>query len=194
MKTLTAFTAKTPKHLLLDAGVFAKNYDVSKTYAQNVEAGNIIGATQGGGTFNAVPTIRDISVDGVRGKVKGLRHVSCWDVNMTMKLLEASEESAKLALGAAEVDDADKPTGYKSVKGKSDIEDDDYIDNVAWIGCLSGATEPVIILVHNALGTSGLALTMADNAEGITSVTCDGHYTVDDLEHPPFEILYPTVS
>ena len=195
MRKFTGFTAKTPERLMLDAGVFFKNYDLSKTYAENKSAGNLVCATQGGGNFSAVPTVRKIKVDGLPDNTKGLAANDEWVATLALNMLESDAETAKLALGAAAVTDAAEAgvTGYKKVTGKGDFTDDDYLDNITWVGCLRGSDQPVIIVLYNALSEGGLQWQMQDKTETITACTLTANYApVDDTtDKPPFDILYP---
>ena len=194
MGLFSGFTADTPKHLQLDAGAFLRNYDVSKDTWATAKANKLIGATAGGGSFSAVPTIRKVEIDGVKGAAKGLQDIDEWTVTMTANVKEITAESLKLALGAAKSESATTPAGYTHVTGKNQIDDADYLDNLTWVGRLSGSNDPVIIVVKNALSTNGLTISFADKSEGLIPVTVTGHYTADDLETPPFDIYYPKVS
>ena len=49
-------------------------------------------------------------------------------------------------------------------------------------------------MIKNALATNGLTLTVADKAEGVIPVTLTGHYSLSDMETPPFEIYYPNIA
>ena len=195
-KNFSGFTKKTPERLLLDAGAFFKNFiyepkgEKNDTYDSAVEAGKLIGATQGGGEFSAAPSIRQIEVDGVKGRAKGLEVIDSWDVYLKATILETTSESIKAALSAATVDStSDKD--YDVITGNAAIELDDYVDNITWVGTLSGSDEPVIIQVYNAINTEGLKLTVQDKNEATIPMTFYGHYTFDDLDSPPFKILYP---
>lgn len=195
-KVFTGFTKETPEHLLLDAGAFFKNFvyvpggDNNDTYDSAVAAGKLLGATKGGGEFSAVPTIRQIEVDGVKGRAKGLETIDCWEVYLKATILEAKTDAIKSALCAANVDEV-SDTKYDVITGKSEIELSDYINNVTWIGKLSGSNEPVIIIVDNALNTDGLKLTVQDKSEATIPVTFYGHYDTDNLDEPPFKVFYP---
>ena len=101
MTVFSGFTANTPKHLQLDAGAFLKNYDVSQDTWATAKATKLIGATQGGGSFSAAPTVRAIEVDGVKGNAKGMEALDAWTVTLTANVKEITAESIKLALGAA---------------------------------------------------------------------------------------------
>lgn len=192
----SGFTENTAKKLLLDAGAFFKNFNISTdTFDTAVTAGKLLGATQGGGTFSAVPTIRPIEIDGVKGVAKGLEVVDTWTVIMTANIKEVGVESIKLALGAAvsaELVAPATPAGYTRITAKPDIQAGDYLDNLTWVGRLSGSDKPVIIIVKNALSTNGLSITMADKSEAVIPMTVTGHYAADTLDEVPFEIYYPT--
>lgn len=195
-KAFSGFTKETPERLLLDAGAFFKNFiyepggDKNDTFDAAVAAGKLIGATKGGGEFSAVPTVRQIEVDGVKGRAKGLETIDSWDVYLKATVLETTTDSIKVALSAATVD-TDTDTTYDVISGNGAIELSDYIDNVTWVGTLSGSDKPVIIQVFNALSTDGLKLTVQDKAEATIPMTFYGHYTFDDLDSPPFRIYYP---
>lgn len=195
-KAFSGFTKETPENLLLDAGAFFKNFTYepggqsNDTYEKAVEAGKLIGATQGGGEFSAVPAIRQIEVDGVKGKAKGLEVIDSWDVYLKATVLEATEESIKASLCASSID-TESDDKYDVIKGNAYIELDDYIDNITWVGRLSGKDEPVIIQVYNAINTDGLKITVQDKAEAKIPMTFYGHYDTSNLDEPPFSIYYP---
>ena len=182
MAQTTGYNADTSKHLLLDAGAFYLNYG---------ETGEkLLGATQGGGEFSAVASMRQIAIDGIKGRAKGLSVLESWEVTLTANMLEVTPENLKLALGIADVDtvtDVDNDV----ITGRNQVLDTDYIDNVAWIGRLSGSDKPVVIKVFNALSEQGLGITTADNAEGIIPLKFVGHFDPNSVDKPPFEIVYP---
>lgn len=194
MKTFSGFTEKTAENLLLDSGAFFKNYDIkTDTFESAVDAGKLIGATRDGGEFSAVPEIRQINVDGVKGRAKGLETLDSWDVYIKANVLEVNEDTTKYALVSAEVSDSEN-TDYKQIKAKNNIALADYIDNITWVGTLSGSDKPVIIQIYNALNTDGLKLTVKDKSEGVIAMTFYGHYSQADLDTPPFKIYYPKAN
>lgn len=191
MARFSGLTSSTPKNMLLDAGMFFKNYDTSATYS--TQMANCLGATEGGGSFSAVPTVRHIAVDGAVGNVKELEVIDEWVVTMTINLKEITAANLKLALGAAE--DGSTLTGYGSVIGKTEFAAADYLTNLTWVGRLAGeGTKPAIIMVKNALSMNGLSMTFADKDEATVAVTVTGHYSLSDLDTPPFEIFLPTIT
>lgn len=195
-KNYSGYTKKTPENLLLDAGAFFKNFtyvpggDANDTFDAAVAAGKLIGATKGGGEFSAVPNARQIEVDGVKGRAKGLETIDSWEVYLKATVLETTSGTIKDALCAASVDSA-TDTKYDVITGKPYIELEDYIENVTWVGKLSGSEEPVIIQVYNALSTEGLKFTVQDKNEATIPLTFYGHYSQDALDEPPFKVFYP---
>lgn len=195
MAVFSGFTADTAKHLQLDAGAFLKDYDPATDTWETAKTTKLIGATSGGGSFSAVPTMRRIEVDGVKGAAKGLQNVDEWVITITANVKEFTAEAIKLSLiGATGTPTAAQPTGYTKITASSELKLTDYINNITWVGRLSGSEKPVIIVVKNALSTNGLSLTMADKAEGMIPITFTGHYDPEKLEELPFEIYYPDVE
>lgn len=192
-KKYSGFTEKTPEKLLLDAGAFVKNYVVGESFEEIKAAGRIIGATQGGGEFSAKPNARQVQVDGVMGKAKGLELIDGWETYIKATIMEITPETLALSLGAADVVDF-RDGEYQRITARDNVEDTDYIENIAWIGNLSGSQKPVIIIVKNPLSIDGITLTPQDKNEAKLAITAYGHYAPDDLETPPFEILYPKVA
>lgn len=190
-KTYSGFTEATAENLLLDAGVFFVNYEIdTDTFETAVTGGKLLGATRGGGNFTATPTIRKIEVDGVKGAAKGLQVIDEWVVNITANVLEVTKEALSKALTASEVDTSTNEN-YDIIKAKNYIELTDYIDNITWVGKLSGTAEPVIIQVLNAINTQGLTLQTQDKNEAVIAMTFTGHYDAAELDNPPFAIYYP---
>lgn len=192
MKTYSGFTTDTAKSLVLDAGAFFKNFTVgTDTFESAKTAGKLIGATIGGGEFAAVPEIRQVEVDGVKGKAKGLEIVDSWDVHINATVLEIKESVLKDALCASDAADSTTATDYREITARNNIELTDYIDNITWVGTLSGSDNPVIIQIYNALDLAGLTLTTQDKNQSSVTMEYSGHYKQDDLDTPPFKIFYP---
>lgn len=191
MKKYSGFTTETAKSLLLNAGAYFKNYDVgTDDFDSAVTAGKLIGATKGGGEFSAVPEIRQIEVDGVAGRAKGLETIDSWDIYLKANVLEVKETTIQSGLAASSVDTSTN-TDYDIITASNNLEVSDYIDNITWVGTLSGSDKPVIIQIFNALNTEGLKFSTTDKAEATISLTFYAHYTQDDLDTPPFKIYYP---
>ena len=180
----TGLTSNTITNLQLNAGVLLTSY----TKGEDIDAADIIGATRGGGSFTAVPTVHQVAVDGAPTYVKGLERVDDWVVTLNTTMLEFSDEGIARALGAG-VSKTESGSGTtKDVTFKVDrtIKDAEYKD-IYWVGDLSNG-QNVVIKLKNALNISGFSLTVSDRGEGTYPLALIAHYTVDDLETAPFEI------
>jgi hypothetical protein len=196
---ISGVTSNTSKHLQLDAGAFLKNYDPTQDTWATAKATKLIGATAGGGSFAAVPTIRRIEVDGVKGATKGFEALDEWQVTMTANVKELTADLLKMALATGSYAGAKSPSSegsnnYNKITASNELADSDYLTNITWVGRLSGSSIPVIIVLKNALCTNGLTLTTQDKNEGVVALTLTGHYDPSNLDDPPFEIYYPILG
>lgn len=192
-------TSNTTKHLQLDAGAFLKNYDPTTDTWDTAKATKLIGATAGGGSFSAVPTIRRIEVDGIKGATKGFEALDEWVVTMTANVKEITVDALELALATGTHTATKSPSSvtsnnYNKITASNALADSNYLTNITWVGTLSGSSLPVIIVLKNALCTNGLTLTTADKTEGVVALTLTGHYDPSNLDVVPFEIYYPILS
>lgn len=188
MSKVTGLTSSTPTNLLLGAGAFFKNFVVgTDTVATATE--KLLGATDGGGSFSAVPTVRQVSVDGGKANIKELQTIDQWTATMSMNLKEVTKANLELAIGAMK---ESSMTDYTKIEAKDDFASTDYCDNIVWIGTIKGKTKPVIIELKNALSINGLSLTFADKNEATIPVTITANYDLTDLEASPFAVYYPT--
>lgn len=196
---ISGVTSNTSKHLQLDAGAFLKNYDPTNDTWATAKATKLIGATAGGGSFAAVPTIRRIEVDGVKGATKGFEALDEWQVTMTANVKELTADLLKMALATGSYAGAKSPSSetsnnYNKITASNELADSNYLTNITWVGRLSGSSIPVIIVLKNALCTNGLTLTTQDKNEGVVALTLTGHYDPSNLDDPPFEIYYPIIG
>ncbi len=196
---ISGVTSNTSKHLQLDAGAFLKNYDPTQDTWATAKATKLIGATAGGGSFAAVPVIRRIEVDGVKGATKGFEALDEWQVTMTANVKELTADLLKMALATGSYAGAKSPSSetsnnYNKITASNELADSNYLTNITWVGRLSGSSIPVIIVLKNALCTNGLTLTTQDKNEGVVALTLTGHYDPSNLDDPPFEIYYPILG
>ena len=190
-KRMTGYTEKTMTDLQTGAGAYFKDFDVeTDTFASAVAAGKLLGATQGGGSFTAKPTITPIEVDGVPSAAMGLEEVEGWEVTMQANLMEVTPKNIENALGASTTSNA-KGGAYKKIQGRMYIDLEDYKGNVTFLGDVKGYDQPMIIQVYNALATDGIALNPQDKAVSLIPTTFKGHVSPTDYEVPPFAIFVP---
>lgn len=184
MPLKTGLTDRTIVNLQLNAGVLLTAY----TKGTEIEEDDIIGATRGGGSFTAVPTVHQAAVDGAPTYTKGLERVDDWVVTLNATMLEVNDEAISRALGVGVVK---SETGSGTTKDtvftvKRTVNDADYKD-LYWVGDLSNG-QNVVIKIKNALNTSGFNLTFKDRGEGTYALALIGHFTTADLDTAPFEL------
>ncbi|MEG0297422.1 MAG: hypothetical protein RR620_11955 [Clostridium sp.] len=190
-KIYTGFTPETVENLILDVGVFFKDFEVgTDTFETAVKAGKLIGATKGGGSFTAKPSIIPLEIDGLKNNTKGAKLIDDYEVAITANTVEVTPETIKLALIACKVTESETE-GYDKITASESISLEDYIKNITWVGTLSGNSKPVIIQVFNALNQDGLSLTPEKKGQAVVALNFIGHYDVATLEEPPFAIYYP---
>lgn len=200
-RPVTAVRPQTFERLQLDAGAFVKNFDVSTyteydtleeaLFAAIKDDTKTLGATRGGGTFTATPTIRNREADGKRYEFKGSTVIDFWDIKLTTTLMEITPDNFTLALGTAEkTEDKSFTTGKKTtIKLRTNIEDGDYIQNLVWFGNTSKGL--VAIALDNALNNTGVTLTFSDKGEGTIPVEFHAYQdTVENNEYAPCAIYY----
>ena len=184
MPLKTGLTDRTIVNLQLNAGVLLTKY----TKGTDIEEDDIIGATRGGGSFTAVPTIHQAAVDGAPTYTKGLERVDDWVITLNATMVEVSDEaiSRALGVGVTKTETGTGTTKDTTFTVKRTVNDADYKD-LYWVGDLSNG-QNVVIKIKNALNTSGLSLTFSDRGEGTYALALIGHFTVDDLDTAPFEM------
>ncbi len=183
--TTTGFNEKTMDHLLLDAGAVYKNFGLPDQM--------ILGATSGGNEFDAKAKIRQIQVDGVKAaNAKGMEVIDSVTTTLKCTFIEISKEILAAAL-IANID-VDSDPNYDIITGKTVIEDSDYIQNIAWVGTLSGSNKPVIILIENALCLDGLSVKTADSKDNTLPVTFTAHADPTNPKALPYAIYYPKLT
>lgn len=187
----SGLNANTKKHLLLGEGAIFKNFEVGvDTYESAKAAGKLLGACQGGSTFNAVANVRQIAVDGIPGNVADLEEIDSWDVSLETTFLEVTAQTIMAALGAAKGTYSD---GYTKIEGKLDFASSDYFDNITFVGSLSGTNTPIILQVLNAIGNGNLSLNIQNGDEAKVPCTFQGRYRIETLTDVPFAIYYPDI-
>lgn len=178
----TGLTDRTITSLQLNAGVLVKTYSKGVT----IDADDIIGATRGGGSFSAIPTVHQVAVDGAPTYVKGLERIDDWVVTLNFgSFLEFTAESLAMALGVGVKKSANESSDT-ILTAEHSVNAGDYQD-IYWIGDLSNGKN-VVIHLKNCLNLAGLTITATDRGEGTYPLTFTAHYDVDNINEAPFNI------
>lgn len=180
-------TSETIKKLILGAGVIYKNLK----YASNAWTGTVIGATSGGIKFHYEAQWLDVAVDGATVLVKGVSKQKVGEsATLEGQMTEVTEQILVDALHL--VEETSEDATYKKYVTKSNITEDDYLENIAYVGKLSNG-QNIIIIMPNALCTEAFEIE-AKNAEQTTFAVkfeCTADLTNDTLDKLDIEIHYP---
>lgn len=194
---ITGLRPETFDNLQLNAGVFLEGFDASTfedaaTLEDGVlaalEAGTgILGATIGGGSFAATPTIRQIEADGMRYPIIGSTVNDMWTIKLSTTLKEVTPENFKRALISCDMDTSKENVTVLTVR--TDIEETDYIPKLCWVGDTSKGF--VLIELDNALNLSGASFTFTDKGEGTLPVEFQAHVSdLEKMDKAPFRIYF----
>ncbi len=184
-------TANTPQEILLGAGAYYKNLKYEEGTGWT---GEILGATSGGGKVSITPEYLDIEADGATVKVRGLTKKVAEVATMEVNLLELNEANITQALHMQE-DTSANVEGYKVYKSVRDISDEDYFENVAYVGTLTSGKQ-IIVIMENAILTGAMELEPKNKEVSTFTITaeCTASFEQDDLEHLPYTIYYPQTA
>ena len=180
---LTGVTSKTKENYQLGAGV------VCTSFSNGVISG-IVGATRGGGSFTAVPTIRQPEIDGLPENTKDFKTIDYWVATLTTTLIEVTETSIRLALAGGSASTSESVTTITATQGI--IPSESYTD-LWWVGDTSDGNK-IAIKLSNALGSNGFNFNFVDRGEGTFELQAIAHYSVDALSTPPFSIYLDKTS
>ena len=194
--TPTGLTPESINNMQLDAGAFFVDLDTSEMTKEStaedfadilqkgMETGKCLGATTGGGTFNAVPETRQIEADGLKFNPKGFTVYDAWNINLSTTMKEFSEKNIRIAIPTAEV------MSDGSIGARSTLMLHHYIDKFLWAGRL-GDGRLAMIELDNVLNASGMSLTINNNGEGEVPVEFVAHQgDIRRMQYAPFRIRF----
>ena len=180
----TQVAADAFQKLQLNAGVMLSEFDPDDGV---LDRSKILAATGGGVAFEATPNFVDFGedIDNVPNNTKELKKLDYFDVKMSGTAKTADTDFAKMLVGAADV------SGTK-VTPRSTLSLEDYSD-IWWVGDYSdvntGASAGFMaIKLIDALSTGGFKIQSNDNGKGDFAFEFTGHYSIEDIDTPPFEI------
>lgn len=182
-------SATTPENILLGAGTIHRNL----AFADGKWTGDIIGATSGGNSVEIKGEIKDIELDGALVKVKGLAVLQGGTATMEVNFAELSTEVMKMAmLGEEGESDAE---GYDMLVPKANIAEGDYVENFAFVGKTANGAKDIIVILENALCTSGLKIEGKNKENSVIKLTMEAYAENEgDLDTIPVRIYYPSAA
>lgn len=183
-------TEKTPGNIPFGAGTIHKGLKFDSETKKWNFAESLVGATSGGSKFEIAPEVTQVEVDGAWVAVAELDVKTGETANMEINFIELTPDIIKASvIGQAGNSNIE---GYNLIESKSRIEKGDYWENIAFVGkTLTG--KPIIVIMDNALCTSGLSIEGKNKEAGVGKYTfrCSQVIT-GDLTVLPYHIYYPT--
>lgn len=196
----TGYTQDTPKRFQLNAGALLENLTWVKgaDQAAGKWSGDLIGATSGGSSISLVNTFRQAEIDGVFTAVVGGDSIESSEGKFEVNMIEWTADNLKRALLAdSKVSDGSAyPSGYEVITTRREVKETDYIENLAYVGTITGSEEPIIIIMHHAFPTGGLEFEPQDKQEGIYKLVFEARASATDVNDTslPVTILFPTAA
>lgn len=183
-------TTKTPGNIPFGAGTIHKGLSFDTETKKWNFADSLVGATSGGSKFEIKPEVMQVEVDGAWVAVEELDVKTGETANMEINFIELTPDIIKASVIGQAGDS--KIEGYSLIESKSKIEKGDYWENIAFVGKTLTGT-PIIVIMDNALCTSGLSIEGKNKEAGVGKYTFRCSQTIEgDLTVLPYHIYYPT--
>ena len=180
-------TAKTVKNIQFGAGTIHKGLKYAGS-SWNFEE-SCVGATKGGSTLTITPEFYSVEPDGSTIAIKDFKRKVGESAKLEVNFLELTADLMKSAVIGA--DGTSQDNEYNLIESKEAIEDGDYWENIAFVGeTLDGKN--IIVILDNALCTSGLTLEGKNKEESVGKYTFECHADASQsLTTLPYHIYYP---
>ena len=185
--------ADTVKNIPFGAGTIHKGLKYITESGWNF-AESCVGATKGGSSVKIEPEFYSVEPDGSTVAIKDFKRKIGEKATMEINLIELTEDIIKASIvGTSQTSDISS-TNYTLFTSKEDIEEGDYWENIAFVGeTLDGKN--IIVILPNALCTSGLSLDGKNGEESVGKYTFECHADVStSLTTLPYKIYYPKAT
>ena len=171
--------SNTYEKLQLGAGVFLTQFTPTTATLQDAD---IFGATDGGVSFSATPTFKDLAdgLDNATLNLKELKRIDSWEVKMSGTLKTIDTASAKSLLGAGTISE-------KKVTANAELASNDFAD-LWWVGDYGEKGGYIAIHLINALSTGGFKIQSANKDKGSFAFEYTAHASVENPDTVPFEL------
>ena len=187
VNTATTLSLDAFDKLQLNAGVLLSDFTPSAT--PSIDREKIIGATTGGIQIQCVPEFEDFAedVDNAPNNLKEFKRITGYNCEISTTLLNLSPASAKLILGAADIDG----TNTSMITPRMELDAEDDFADLWWVGDMADGGY-IAVKVINALSTGGLSIQTTKNGKGKMAVTFTGHLALADPSVVPMVVyVYP---
>ena len=189
-------TAETVNNIQFGAGTIHKGLKFTPGLESNPGTWNFeescVGATKGGSSVKIEPEFYTVQPDGSSVAVKDFKRKTGEKATMEVNLIELNADMIKASVIGK--DGESDVTGMALIESKDAIEEGDYWENIAFVGeTLDGKN--IIVILPNALCTSGLSIEGKSGEESVGKFTFECHGDSNDsLTTLPYKIYYPTAT
>ena len=186
-------TADTVKNIPFGASTIHKGLKYITESGWNF-AESCVGATKGGSSVKIEPEFYSVEPDGSTVAIKDFKRKIGEKATMEINLIELTEDIIKAAIVGTSQNSDISSTDYTLFTSKENIEEGDYWENIAFVGeTLDGKN--IIVILPNALCTSGLSLDGKNGEESVGKYTFECHADVStSLTTLPYKIYYPKAT
>lgn len=196
LNTPTGITPQAFQEMISGAGGAYLNLDlqggesaeeVSDKLQAAIEAGDCIGTTRGGFSFDFGFDTRDIEADGKLFPFKGSTQMTHMNASVTTTLLEWTPGALETVFGNSEYDEA-----TKKMRFRMSFTDKSYIPEIWFMFKKSGDAQGYSgIKIINALNTAGSSPASSNDGEMELPITLVGHQgSLTDSQYGPVEIYW----
>lgn len=186
MTAYNGVTTETMNRLAIGPGALYKNFVNPAT------PGTIISATSGGNIFRIERELYTPEIDGLKGPLKGSSRVVKEVAYIDTNLVEITKENLMLAIAGLTQTDFGSPATHTKLTSSGEISAGDHIDTIAIVGKLSGTTNPICVVIKNALSTDPEELALGDGKNTVVLKTkFTSYYDPSSPGVPPWEIYMP---
>ena len=182
-------TSETVKNIQFGAGTIHKGLKYTEGTGWNFEE-SCVGATKGGSSVKIVPEFYTVQPDGSSLAVKDFKRKTGEKAEMEVNLLELNADMLKASVigkdGICNIE------GMSLIESKDAIASGDYWENIAFVGETLD-NKNIIVILPNALCTSGLTIEGKNGEENVGKFTFECHGDASEsLTTLPYKIYYPT--
>lgn len=168
MWTATKLSADAANNVQVQAGLLLNTFDITNPVEPNDSA--IICATTGDYNITCQPETRDFfeDVNNAQNNTKEGKQITGWKCGLSVNALEVTEETLKLALGAADVG-TDGGIHPRSKYNMSDFK------SVYWIGDMVDESKLFVVVMDDTVSTGGVSFTSTKNGKGKMALELTPH-------------------
>lgn len=174
------------KNIQMNAGIVVKGFDPT-----DGSYDSIIGATDGGVSFNPNPEFYDMGegIDNLPANTMQLKKIRSYDPTLSGTFKSLTSDLVEMLNAAVDT----SGTGPIHIVPRMELTEADYEDDVTLIADYSdintGANAGwLAVRIFNALNTTGFQWQTQNQDKGQFAFEFHGHYDLEDLDQVPFDI------